>query len=88
MNKTIIGYKIELDDDKDTVTLKETGKKMPLYRAFQITRSSTSEALRMWAYTLLNRANFIEHDKSHFGEKERLEQINKMIHENTLSIFG
>lgn len=91
MNKTTIAYKVEIDHDKDTVTLKEQGRKRFLSKCYQICIYNVSTTLREAAYHLLERAYYIEHSNDFvppaFNRQTLTEQADKMISENTISIF-
>jgi len=89
--KTTIAYKIEIDHEADTVSLKEQGRKGFLSKSYQISIFSVASALREAAYYLLERAYYIEHSNDFvtptFNRQTLTEQTDKMIRDNTLSIF-
>ena len=91
MDKSTIAYKIEIDHEKDTVSLKEQGRKGFLSKSYQISMFSVASALREAAYYLLERAYYIEHSNDFvtptFNRKALTEQADKMIRDNTLSIY-
>ena len=88
-NKSIIGYKVTADFEKNTVIARVHGEKNPVYAAWDIDEYSMAEALRAIAYEAIRRAYYFDHQNddyfSHVPDPALMEtQFKKMMSENTL----
>lgn len=78
-----IAYKIVIDHTNDTVSLKEQGRKGWLMKSWSVSPDTVAGTCRNAAYTLLERAFYIEHSQDFVSPDFNLtDQIEKMKHEN------
>ncbi len=82
-NKSIIGYRVIADFEKNKVIAKESDRKTPVFMSCEIDKLSMAEALRAIAYAALDKAHFMTYQTpSTYDNMD--DQYKKMMHENTL----